>query len=348
MKHIAVFRFSALGDVAMTIPVVESVARQHPETTFTFVSRPFVAPLFASLPGNVRFFGADVACQYRGARGLNKLFRELRAKGIDAVADLHDVLRTKYLRTLFKITGTPTARVDKGRDERRRLLSHTGESFRPLRPMTERYADVFRALGLDVTVDFGQLPCSKLAEQPDGLPGKREGDLWIGIAPFAAHAGKVYPPERTMQAADLLLSRYDTARVFIFGSRRETAMLEEKHPGETRLVYVPKLLCGLGEEVELMRRLDAMLSMDSANMHLASLVQVPVVSVWGATHPFTGFMGYGQSERNAIQRAFPCRPCSVFGDKPCRFGDYRCLASIGPEDLVQGIENALRHGRNPK
>ena len=81
--------------------------------------------------------------------------------------------------------------------------------------------------------------------------------------------------------------------------------------------------------------------MDSANMHLASLTGIPVVSIWGATHPYAGFMGWGQSLDNAIQLDMDCRPCSIFGQKPCRLGDYPCLNNIKPETVVEKINTLL-------
>ena len=104
---------------------------------------------------------------------------------------------------------------------------------------------------------------------------------------------------------------------------------------------VPGLLHGLREELILMSNLDVMVSMDSANMHLASLVGTTVVSVWGATHPYAGFMGWNQKEENAVQVTLPCRPCSIFGNKPCQRGDYACLRQIEPSDIIQKIENNL-------
>jgi len=77
--------------------------------------------------------------------------------------------------------------------------------------------------------------------------------------------------------------------------------------------------------------------MDSANMHLASLVNLPVVSIWGATHPLAGFMGYRQSEENAVQVEMDCRPCSIYGKKQCKFGDYRCMTTITPQMILQKI-----------
>ena len=90
-----------------------------------------------------------------------------------------------------------------------------------------------------------------------------------------------------------------------------------------------------------MSHLHVMLSMDSGNMHMASLTGIPVVSIWGATHPYAGFMGYNQPADRALGIDMPCRPCSIFGNKPCQRGDYACMKGIEPEQVVQKMESLL-------
>jgi len=75
--------------------------------------------------------------------------------------------------------------------------------------------------------------------------------------------------------------------------------------------------------------------MDSANMHFASLVNVPVVSVWGPTHIYFGFMGWGQTVENAAQLDLYCRPCSLFGQKPCYRGDHACMENLSPSLITE-------------
>lgn len=81
-----------------------------------------------------------------------------------------------------------------------------------------------------------------------------------------------------------------------------------------------------------------MISMDSANMHLASIVGTRCVSIWGATHPYAGFLGFGQSENDVVQiNDLTCRPCSVFGDKECYRGDWACLEEINVQQIIDKI-----------
>lgn len=335
-------RLSALGDVAMTIPQIYSVCQAYPDTTFVVLTQRVASSLFMYAPINLQVYIADVKARHKGVAGLWLLYKELSALGIDAVADLHDVLRTKILRRLFRMAGKTVSIIDKGRDEKKRLTRRRHKELRPLKPMAERYADVFAALSLPYTPRFTSL-------YPDGkgdaglfshiTPPKETGKLWIGIAPFAKHEGKIYPVEEMERIVDLL-SRHERLHLFLFGADNEAALLAKWQERYPRVISLASQRHGFKVELSLMSYLDVMLSMDSANMHLAALAGVPVVSVWGATHPYAGFLGYTASPAHIIQADMACRPCSVFGDKPCYRGDYACLRQITPDSIAQKVLDA--------
>lgn len=335
-----VIRLSALGDVAMTVPVIDSLARQYPHLQITVLSRPFVQPLFAGMPANVSFRGTDVK-QYKGIAGLWRLFRTLRKEGYSAVADLHDVLRTKVVRTLFRLSGIPVACIDKGRKEKKRLVG--GKQKRQLATSFQRYAEVFARLHYPVTPRFTSIYKEGKGDLSlfSSLAEKRAGERWIGIAPFAAHAGKVLPEAVTEEVIRTLAQRPDY-QVFLFGGGKTEAACLAQWAALAPNIHSVAGRLKLDGELSLMSHLDVMVSMDSANMHLASLSGTPVVSVWGATHPYAGFMGWGQCAEFAVQvDDLPCRPCSIYGNKPCRRGDYACLTRIKAADIVRTIEKAI-------
>ncbi|MDD2330738.1 MAG: glycosyltransferase family 9 protein, partial [Bacteroidales bacterium] len=95
---------------------------------------------------------------------------------------------------------------------------------------------------------------------------------------------------------------------------------------------------GFAAELSVIRELDVMISMDSANMHFASAVGIPVISIWGATHPKAGFYGFRQDPQRAIQYSLDCRPCSIFGAKPCWKGTYECMEQITEEHVISFFE----------
>ena len=113
--------------------------------------------------------------------------------------------------------------------------------------------------------------------------------------------------------------------------------MEALYPNVTALYGKIKL----GDEMNLISNLDCVVSMDSLVMHLASLMATPTVSVWGATHPGLGFLGYGFGQEGVLQTDFACRPCSVYGKKPCKYGDYRCIWSIEPQMILDRVERLV-------
>ena len=336
MKRLLVIRFSAMGDVAMTVPVVTSLARQYPELRITVLTQQCHAPMFDWMPANVEVLGVDLS-KVKGVPGLERLFLQLHKRRFDLVADLHDVLRTKYLRTRFRLTRARIAVIDKGRKEKKALIGNAlGQA--PLKSTFERYADVFRQLDLNIQLDFTRafdLHHEPLAPVESRIGRKKAGDRWVGIAPFAAHPNKIYPLDHMQQVAAQVAAQ--GCRVFLFGAgQRERDILESWTAAG--IESVAGRMGGLHNELLLMAQLDCMVSMDSANMHLASLVGTPVVSIWGATHPSAGFTPWNQPADRIVQcEDLDCRPCSVYGNRPCRWGDLRCLTRLEPAAIVARI-----------
>ena len=339
MAHILVIRFSAIGDVAMIVPVVDSLARQHPENRYTVISQPFLKPLFEHCPDNVQFNGVDLYNDFKGIFGMFRLYGELLKQNFDAVADLHDVLRTKLLRIFFRCSGLTVKHINKGRNEKRQLIRKKNKLFRRLKPSTERYADVFRALGQTLApLDFRSIFGSSRGDfsNIESLTGRKSG-VWTGIAPFAKHEGKIFPLDRMEEVVAYFSAKADTT-VFLFGGgASEKAILEKWCAKYPKTVSIAGKLT-ISNELILISHLDVMLSMDSANMHLASLTATPVVSVWGATHPYAGFYGYSQSPDNAVQVEMICRPCSVYGNKACYRRNTECMEKITVQMVIEKME----------
>ncbi len=336
--HVLIFRFSALGDVAMTVPVIKLLLQQHPHLQITFVSTPSMQPLFDGIE-RLHFYAVDLKGKYKGVTGLYRLQKELKDQySFDALADLHNVLRTKMLRFFFSFSIKKIAAIDKGRAEKKELTRIENKKLRPLKSTFNRYVDVFAALGLPVTLNLGDaikpsLPVNELIEL------KQQGFHIIGFAPFAKHAEKMYPLDK-MKEVVRELNEANNIKIFLFGSIAEAPLLQH---WETEFSNVKLLAAKMNfdDEIKWIAELDLMVSMDSANMHLASLFGVPVVSVWGATHSFAGFYGWGQKEENMVQVDLYCRPCSVFGNKPCYRRDWACMHSITPGMIVAKVKQLI-------
>lgn len=321
MTRILAYRFSAFGDVAMTAPVFREFLEQNPEVEIVMVSRKGFADLFSDIP-NVIFHGIDVD-NYKGFFGMRKLASELiRTYHPNYIADLHDVIRTKILDGIFKRRGYKVCKIDKGKEEKEQLTDVWNLDKKQLKQTVERYSDVFRRMGFPV----------QLSHRYRIICDHKSG---IGIAPFAQHKGKMLPLEKSFEVARILSKNH---KIYFFGGGKEEERIlqkwEKQIPNSENLAGKLKL----NDELQKISELETMISMDSANMHLASLMGTRCVSIWCATHPFAGFLGYGQSENDVVQiKDLTCRPCSVFGDKECYRGDYACLEEIDVQKIIEKI-----------
>ena len=343
-RNVLLIRFSAIGDVAMTLPILHSLAKAYPDRNFTMLTSYRFAPFFSGLPDNVSLLYVDLKRDYHGRGAIKRLYKELSCKGFDAVADLHGVLRTLALGSLFKLHGIPVKRIRKERISRYRLTRLHFKDLTPRPTSIQRYLHVVERLGFKFDLNFSSIfPDGKADFNSIGpVTGAKESP-WIGIAPFAAHKGKIYPVE-LMEKVVAAIDASGPCRQFVFAYGDERYRVCEWE-SRYKSVSIIDLRLGFRGELALISHLDVMLSMDSANMHLASLTGTPVVSVWGATHPAAGFLGYGQKLSDCLHLDLPCRPCSIYGKKRCRYGDWHCLTDIDPDLISSKVLTYL--GRRP-
>lgn len=339
-EHILVIRLSAMGDVAMTIPVLQQLLQQNPEVQLTVLTQRFLVPLFEPLE-RTTVYPVETKGRHKGVKGLWQLCRELKKQyRFDAIADLHNVLRSKIIRFFFRSSRLKAAVIDKGRRQKRKLTRKKNKELTPLKSSFQRYADVFAELGLAISLNKSQpvFPRQPLPEAAMSfiIPGKK----YICIAPFARHPEKMYPLEQMKLVIADLIKHENTGIVLIGGGASELALMQELQNEFPQIINLGGKF-SFKEELAIISHMDLVLSMDSANMHLASLYGVPVISVWGATHPFAGFYGWGQSPDHAVQIELYCRPCSVFGNKPCYRGDHACMRQLPPEMILQKVSGEI-------
>lgn len=329
-QRVLIIRLSALGDVAMTLPVVYSVCKAYPQTDFYMLTRPFFGRLFINRPANLSIIEADLKGSHKGPAGLAKLIRQLWKYGFSAVADLHNVLRSWVITAALRLTGANTAMVDKDRKARR---SSNRQKITQKRYI-ERYRDVFAKLGYEAPLSFTSIFSADNHGQSIEIQHPA-----VGIAPFARYATKTYPPEAMEQVVKMLCAR--GLRVYLFGGKGQEAQTldswQEKYPGCVSLAGKMPIT----DELATMSLLDVMVSMDSANQHLASLTGTPVLTIWGSTAPACGFTPFRQPSGNTIMLGLPCQPCSTAGGKECPLKHFDCMRKLSPDTVADRIEKFL-------
>jgi len=319
----------------MSVPVLRAFSQQNPDIKLTVLTREFFKPFFRDLK-NVTVFSADLKGKHKGILGLYKLSKELKNLGIDQVADLHNVLRTKVLKLFF--SGKAFKQIDKGRNEKKALVS--GDIFKQLKTTHERYADVFRALGYTLELSNPSFPQqSILPNTTQNLLGE-DNKKWIGIAPFAQYKSKMYPLDLLERVIEALSKKH---KIILFGGgEKEIEILNTYQNKYNNVINLAGKLT-LNEELDVISNLDAMLSMDSSNAHLAAMLGKKVITIWNVTHPFAGFAPFNQSKKNNImadRKQFPLIPTSIYGNKfPENY--IEAARTIAPETIINKIESIV-------
>jgi len=325
----------------MSVPVIKTLITAHPEVKITILTRAFFAPFFADIP-NVTVFVPDLNKKHKGFVGIWKLSKELLELNIDYVADLHNVLRSNILVKLLRLKVIPVKQIDKGRAQKKALTSVKNKVFKQLKATHERYADVFRGLGFDLNLEEGK----SLSKKPipsivSAYIGKIEKSL-IGIAPFAAHKGKMYPLEKMKRVISKLSSDTDNVILLFGGGKSEKEILEQIAAKYSNVLSLTGMF-SFEHELALISNLDVMLSMDSGNGHLAAMYGVPVITIWGVTHPYAGFAPYNQTKENQIlpdMERFPLIPTSIYGNKYPE-GYLDCFDTVDVDSIVSKIKKCL-------
>jgi|WetSurMetagenome_2_1015567.scaffolds.fasta_scaffold00014_72 ADP-heptose:LPS heptosyltransferase len=335
--RLLVIRTSAMGDVALLTPVLRSMEVQFPETEIILLTRPSFAPFFQSFT-NVKLCLADFNKKHSGIPGLYRLFTELKKEyDFDYVLDLHNVLRSKILRLLFRLAGVKIRVIDKDRKAKRELITGTKKS--QLTHSVDRYKKVFQQAGFNLmpvagpwltSVSGKQLIASKLLTENDRIH--------IGISPYAKHSLKIWPEEYMIRLMEMIAEKV-RARFWLFGGKEETASLIAMQNRVPDAVLVAGTL-SLDEEIALMGSIRFLISMDSSNMHMAALTGTKVISIWGGTDPLAGFGAWEQPGEYSIRipvEELTCRPCTVYGKGECKRGDFACMNWLTPEMVFEKL-----------
>ncbi|MCE2613640.1 glycosyltransferase family 9 protein [Flavobacteriaceae bacterium D16] len=330
-----------MGDVAMTVPILNALVKQHPDLRITMLTKKAFTPLFEGIP-NLEVFTAEVNGRHKGLKGLWKLHRELMELSISAVADLHNVLRSNILKRYFRLAKVPFVQINKGRREKRALTAAKNKAFIPLKSTVQRYCDVFDSLGLPIELaTVRPLKQKALSEKTLSLIGQNN-QKWIGIAAFAAFPGKTYP-YNLMEEVIQKLDNTDKYKIFLFGGGDKEKAVLKKTADKSKHVVNMAGVVNLSQELELISHLDLMISMDSANAHLSAMYGIPTITLWGVTHPYAGFYPFGQDPDNALladRSQYPLIPTSVYGKKVPK-GYERAMETISPQQVLDKIDSVL-------
>jgi lipopolysaccharide heptosyltransferase II len=331
--RILAVRFSSIGDIVLTSPLIRALRARHPEAEITFLTKASFADLVRDSPRLTRVIALA------SERPLRELAQELRAHRFSHCLDLHGSLRSRALRVL--VPGRWRG-YRKRRLAREVLIRTKRNVYRDQVPVAERYFEA--AEGLDASPDGGP-PELFLGDAAD-----RAADDWLrahgiqprgflALAPGVAHATKQWPSDSWARLTESLTGAGH--RVVLLGGPADVTLCRsilESSGGQAANAAGQFDLQGSGA---LIRRARGLVSGDTGLMHMATALATPVVALFGPTVRAFGFFPYAV-RATVIERHLPCRPCSAMGGARCPLGHHACLRDIRPEEVTSTLEALVR------
>ncbi len=329
-------RFSAIGDILLTTPLLRALKGRHPDARVTFVTRAAFAPLLAHNPR------VDEVIGWEPATPLAQLAGALRARSFTHRLDLHGSLRSAGLRWRL---GGRWGRYPKHRAARFALVRWKRDLYRDRRPVAERYFDAANAVGLGLEPDGGPLECflprpaTVAAEEFLAASGIGRARQLIALAPGAAHFTKRWPEHHWVALVrELVVLGNDVVTV---GGPDDAAaagrVAAAADGGGTSAAGRFDLL----GTAALLKRARALVAGDTGVMHLATAVGTPVVALFGPTVERFGFFPY-RAKAAVLERDLPCRPCSAHGSAECPLRHHRCLQDLTPDLVLAALRRLPR------
>jgi len=334
IKHILIIRLSSMGDVAMTVPIIRLVKRRSPSTKISILTKPSYIEIFREFK-EANIISIDLKGKHKGLFGLVKLYYELKQLGVDVVIDLHGVLRTNFLKLLW---GKNFYQIEKGRKEKENLIN--GKHFQQLKTTHQRYLDVFNNINYNLSFSKIEFP-KKSNLSRHAITSKIDfSKKLIGIAPFAKHKAKTYSLEQMKEVIGSISKEYT---ILLFGGGKNESKQLKIISEENKKVFSLAEEFSLSDQLDFISNLDLMISMDSANGHLAAMYGVKVLTIWGVTHPYAGFAPFNQSSKYSIlvnKHTYPKIPTSIYGNKSPE--EYKqAINSIAPEEIIKKIQEII-------
>lgn len=339
MRHILILRFSSLGDVAATVPVINHVCCCNPQDRFHFITKAPYRVLFPDI-SNLTIHEVSFQSRYRGFFGIWRLFFDLKKTiTFNHIIDLHDVIRSWIFSIPARFFNIPIFTIDKERKRRKQLIRHVKKNLEPLTPLYQKYQWAFKQAGFllnpSVIAEPVKYPTPSIEIQNflNRYPGRK-----IGLAPFSRHFTKTLPYEKTLQILDILATRAET--FFIFGKGPEENQLAQQFSRRHENIISLVDQFTLQQDLEIIGQLNCMITVDSANMLLAALHHIPLIIIWGGTHPAAGFIPSMNREKriDIVMESLECQPCSIFGTGKCYRGSLDCFNLLDISKLSAAVD----------
>ena len=324
---ILVIRFSSLGDVVLTSPVVRCVKEQLIDVELFFLTKPGCVPLLKYNP----YIDHIVELQ----DDLRKTIEEIRGYDIDCIVDLHNNHRSRIVRSSLGCRSYVYGKEN----FHKFLYVLTKQDFMSGRHVVDRYFETVKSIG--VHNDGKGLDCY-LPEELRTEIGERRTEKpkvpYVAVACGAQHYTKQMPVDKIAQMCSLIESP-----VLLLGDKSDALRITSHNSDWTGNVVN---LCGetsLMQSAALVRDSAVVVTPDSAMMHLAAAFKRPTIAVWGGTTPTFGFSSYGTLHWDYVVKGLRCHPCSRMGKEKCPRGHLKCMMEQDWNGIARKVNETIKN-----
>lgn len=341
-----VIRFSSIGDIVLSSPMLRVLRARFPTGQIDYVTRTEYAELVKSNQYLNHTYEFDVD---RGFEGLRSLKKRIRDEGYDLIVDIHDSLRSKYLRSL---RGPKRVVVNKRVLERSVLVNFKKNTYKGIVPVVDRYIETLKQFG--ITNDGRGLELHIPDEVLFGVSGRiarlqlNRFEKVVGLCPGARHVTKRWPADGFARVGAAFAQKLD-AKVLLFGGPADEPVCNQiawdinNQVGAERAMS----LCGqlkLLETGAAMEYCDVIITNDTGLMHIATAMHKKVVAVFGSTVREFGFFPYDPAAVVLERQGLDCRPCSHIGRSDCPEKHFKCMTEIDPDQVFSRARDLLGQG----
>jgi heptosyltransferase II len=334
-RHILVIRLGSLGDVLLASAPLLNLRLSFPDSQITLLTKERFAEIARLMPGPDRIITLHDG---RSLKDYYDLLVDLDTQNFTDIVDLHGNLRSWLARRL--VTASRRVVYPKRRRERADIVRT--HQYPVNWPHT---IDLYNQAVLSLD---GQVYCQRpvlAGETSEAIAADIlfRGAPYVVIAPGAAHPNKQWPAERFAELARQLHRQRGLAILWVTtATEAGTSVLNHGLPTDMFLELIDRPLPQLAR---LFSRAQLAITNDSGLMHLASAVGLPVLALFGPTHPTLGFAPRGQFDR-ILEVEEPCRPCSLHGKKPCYRSERFCFTRISVDDALSAATSMLDEGQS--
>ena len=315
-------RFSSMGDIIYTTPVVRCLKQQIPDCEVHFLTKDQFKYIYQQNP--------YIAKLHLLKPKLADTIKDIKAEGFDLIVDLHNNLRTSIIKIATQI---PSSTYKKERIKKWLGLKFKWSWLFSKKHLVDRYLETVEFLGVkndDRPIDYYVAQQYQLnAFLPPSHTGK-----FIAFVIGATHFTKRMPNEKIIEICkDLKLP------IVLLGGNDVKYNGEQIKQAVGENVYSACGATNLDQSVFIISQAAKVIGFDTGLTHIAEAFDKPLASIWGGTTPdLLGVFPYKVKDSLVVGIDLPCRPCSKFGLEKCPLGHFKCMKNI-PAEVVVNFSN---------